>query len=91
VADDGLAAIDILKRRPGNIDLILLDLSMPGMSSEEALPELRTIRPGVRVILSSGYSEAGDDDVPGATGIRLFTEAVHIGGAGEGTRGIGVR
>jgi PAS domain S-box-containing protein len=58
VADDGLAAIDILKRRPGNIDLILLDLSMPGMSGEEALPELRKIRPGVRVILSSGYSEA---------------------------------
>ena len=28
------------------------------MSGEEALPELRKIRPGVKVVVSSGYSEA---------------------------------
>ena len=58
VADGGLAAIDILKRHPGNIDLAVLDLSMPGMSGEETLPELRKIRPEVKVFVSSGYSEA---------------------------------
>ena len=57
VADGGLAAIDVLKRYPGKIDLALLDLSMPGMSGEEALPELRKIRSDVKVIVSSGYSE----------------------------------
>jgi len=58
VADGGLAAIDILKRHPGKIDLALLDLSMPGMSGEETLPELKKIRPDVKVLVSSGYSEA---------------------------------
>jgi CheY-like chemotaxis protein len=58
VADDGLAAIDIFKRHPGNIDVAVLDLSMPGMSGEETLPELRKIRPDVKVLVSSGYSEA---------------------------------
>jgi DNA-binding NarL/FixJ family response regulator len=31
---------------------------MPGMSGEEALPELRKIRPGIKVVISSGYNEA---------------------------------
>ena len=53
-----MAANDILKRRPVTSTVILLDLSMPGMSGEEALPELRKSRPGVKVILSSGDSEA---------------------------------
>jgi two-component system, cell cycle sensor histidine kinase and response regulator CckA len=58
VADDGPAAIDILKRRPVKLDLAVLDLSMPGMSGEETLPELRKIRPEMKVLVSSGYSEA---------------------------------
>ena len=41
IAYGGLAAVDILRRHPGKIDLAVLDLSMPGMSGEETLPELR--------------------------------------------------
>ena len=58
LAGDGLEAIDILKRHPGDIALVVLDLSMPGMSGEEVLPEIRKIRPRVKVVLSSGYNEA---------------------------------
>ena len=57
VADGGLAAIDVLKRHPGEIAAVVLDLSMPGMSGEEALPEILKIRPGAGVLVSSGYSE----------------------------------
>jgi len=58
LADSGLAAIDVFKREPRPISLVLLDLSMPGMSGEEVLPELRRIRPEVKVVVSSGYAEA---------------------------------
>lgn len=58
LADSGLAAIDVFRRHPGEIALVILDLSMPHMSGEEALPELRKIRPEVRVVVSSGYSES---------------------------------
>ena len=58
LADGGLAAIDAFKRHPGEIALVVLDLSMPNMSGEEALPELRKIRSEVKVVVSSGYSEA---------------------------------
>ncbi len=58
LASDGLEAIDILKRHPGGISLVVLDQSMPGMSGEEVLPELRRVRPGINVVVSSGYNEA---------------------------------
>ena len=58
LAESGLAAIDVCRRHPGDIALVVLDLSMPHMSGEEALPELRKIRPDVKVLVSSGYSEA---------------------------------
>jgi signal transduction histidine kinase len=57
VADSGLEALDVLRRHPGDIALVILDLSMPRMSGEEALPEFRKIRPQVKVVVSSGYSE----------------------------------
>jgi PAS domain S-box-containing protein len=58
LADSGLAAIDVFKRHDGEITLVILDLSMPGMGGEEALPELRKIRRDVKIVVSSGYSEA---------------------------------
>ena len=58
LAESGLAAIDVVKRHPGDIALVVLDLSVPGMGGEEVLPELRKIRPNATVIVPSGYSEA---------------------------------
>jgi len=58
LAESGLAAIDLLRKDPRDIALVVLDLSMPRMSGEELLPELRKIRPAVNVLVSSGYSES---------------------------------
>jgi CheY-like chemotaxis protein len=57
IADSGPAAIDIFKRHPHRIDLVILDLSMPVMSGSDALPQLRKLRPSVKIVVSSGYSE----------------------------------
>ena len=56
-AESGRAAIEIFNSHPGEIAAVLLDLSMPGMSGDEALPELLRIRPEVKIVVSSGYSE----------------------------------
>jgi PAS domain S-box-containing protein len=58
LAESGPAAIDLLRRDPGDIALVVLDLSMPRMSGEEALPELRKVRPEIKILVSSGYSES---------------------------------
>lgn len=58
LADSGLAAIEVFRQHPAEIALVILDLSMPHMSGEETLPELRKIRREVKVMVSSGYSQA---------------------------------
>jgi PAS domain S-box-containing protein len=56
-AANGRTGLDLFQERRSEIDLILLDLSMPGLSGEETLTQLRQIDHSVRVILSSGYNK----------------------------------
>jgi PAS domain S-box-containing protein len=56
-APDGRAAVEIFAARTSEIDVVLLDLTMPLMSGDEALEAMRCIRPDVRAVLTSGYSE----------------------------------
>jgi len=57
-AANGQEAVELFRQRAGQMEGVLLDMSMPVMSGEEALRHLKEIRSDVRVILSSGYDEA---------------------------------
>jgi len=56
-ANNPLAAIDIFKKLPTDIHLIITDIMMPLMKGTELIQALRTIRPDVKIIAISGYSE----------------------------------
>ena len=56
-AANGFEGVALYQENRTNIDVVLLDLSMPGLSGEETLSELHRIDPNVQVVLSSGYSE----------------------------------
>lgn len=55
-AESGRSACEIYSRKSGDINCVLLDLIMPGLSGLDTYARLKDINPGVRVILSSGYS-----------------------------------
>jgi len=55
-ADDGREAVEIFKKTPG-ISFVILDLTMPHMDGEQCFRELRLLKPDVKVIMSSGFSE----------------------------------
>ncbi len=55
-AADGLQAVDSYRERGKEIDLVLMDLTMPHMDGAEAFGELRRLNPDIRVVLASGYS-----------------------------------
>ena len=57
VAEHGAKALEMLERDPDEFGVILLDLTMPVMDGEETFQAMRELRPGVRVLLSSGYNE----------------------------------
>ena len=56
-AEDGLVALEQVRRRGRDISLVLLDMTMPHMGGEAAFREMRQLRPDIRVVLSSGYNE----------------------------------
>ena len=56
-AEDGDRAIEVFKQHADSIDVVLLDMAMPGKSGDEVLQEIAAIRPDARVIVSSGFIE----------------------------------
>ena len=57
LAEDGQSALDLFREMSGRVGIVLLDMTMPGISGEETLRQLHLIRPGVPVLLTSGYNE----------------------------------
>lgn len=57
LASDGLEAVEIFKQKHHEIDLVLLDLTMPRMNGEDAFYEMQKIDGQVPVVLTSGFSE----------------------------------
>lgn len=56
-ATNGQQALETYRKLRSKIELILLDLSMPGLSTIETLAQLSEINPHVRILLLSGYGE----------------------------------
>lgn len=57
-AANGEAAINLVQNTDAHIDLLLTDMLMPAMSGVELSAQLKKLRPGLKVLLMSGY--AGD-------------------------------
>ena len=54
-ARDGATGVDLFQAHAAEIDIVLLDLTLPGMSGREILEKVRKIRPGIKVVLSTAY------------------------------------
>ena len=68
-AADGPSALRQFEENGDTVDLVLLDISMPGMTGDQVLCRLREIDPGVPVVISSGYSFAASvEDLVGTPG-----------------------
>lgn len=54
-ARNGLEALELLQAHGAEVDLVLLDLTMPVMGGPETFEKLRELRPDIRVVVMSGY------------------------------------
>lgn len=58
-ASSGEDALQIYAHKPGEIDLVIMDIGMPGMGGHKCLQEMIRMNPAAKVIISSGYSVNG--------------------------------
>jgi len=71
-ADGGDAALEILRRRGAEIDLVLLDLTMPGKRGPQVVAALRAFLPELPVLITSGYSEESVTHAAWAQAVQGF-------------------
>ncbi len=73
-ANDGKEAIDVFKKHADDINLVLMDMTMPQLSGDEAFKQIQAYRPDIRVILSSGYSEREATQKFNYSGLSAFLQ-----------------
>ena len=56
-ARDGQEGVELFRKHKDQIDLVLLDYTMPVMGGEEALRRIKELQPDAKVLLSSGFNE----------------------------------
>lgn len=71
---DGAEAVALFSQKWKEIDLVILDMIMPGMGGKETFLKMKRIHPEVNVILSSGYSISGEAEVIMNLGVRKFIQ-----------------
>ena len=59
LAGSGIDGINLYRRMKDDIALVVLDMIMPKMGGQEVFQALRNIEPEVRILICSGYSQAG--------------------------------
>jgi CheY-like chemotaxis protein len=57
---------------PGDFDVVITDMAMPGLTGEQLAEKIRQIRPDIPVILGTGYSERIDPEKARDLGIQGF-------------------
>jgi CheY-like chemotaxis protein len=56
-AGDGTEAVALFEERGEEVEMAILDVVMPGMGGREAYERMQELRPGLKVLFASGYSE----------------------------------
>ncbi|MBU2454828.1 MAG: response regulator, partial [Proteobacteria bacterium] len=71
---DGQQAFDEFKTAPDQYDLIITDMTMPKMTGNELAVNVLKIRPGLPIVLCTGYSDRITEDTALGIGIRRFVQ-----------------
>ena len=57
-AANGWEAVEACRENPGGIDLVVTDIGMPVMDGYAACQKLKELRPGLPIVITSGFGDA---------------------------------
>ncbi len=73
-ARDGAEAVDLFKEKAPWIDLVILDLGLPGISGELVFREMREIKANANILIASGYLEHSMKSELYKSGVKEFIQ-----------------
>lgn len=80
-AEDGQAALQAMSAEPAAIDVLVTDVDMPGLDGIALAGRARALKPGLRVLLISGFADGlGRAQELGSAGVRTLLKPASIEG-----------
>jgi CheY-like chemotaxis protein len=76
-AGDGVQALELFAQHGQEVSLALLDVTMPRLGGSAVVRELRRQRPGIKILLSSGYTGAEGEELTALQGVELLRKPYH--------------
>jgi PAS domain S-box-containing protein len=73
-AQDGAEAMDLFKEKAPWIDLVILDLGLPGISGELVFREMTEIKPEANILIASGYLDHSMKSELYKSGVKEFIQ-----------------
>ncbi len=70
--NDSTEALKLFSQSRDQFDIVVTDMTMPGMTGTDLAAEIRKIRPEIPIILCTGYSESATADMAAEMGIQEF-------------------
>lgn len=74
IADSGQKALDMIYKKGDEIDLVILDLIMPGLDGSKVFDQVKETQPQMPILLSSGYAINGQADAIMKRGCNGFIQ-----------------
>ena len=74
VRTSSVEALEAFDAQPDRFDLVITDMTMPNMTGLELAKEIIRTRPGLPVILCTGFSETATADAAKAAGVKEFIQ-----------------
>jgi len=74
LAGSGPEAVELYRERQEEIGVVVLDLLMPDMDGGEVYRAIKAINPGVKAVLTSGYSRGGQANELLEEGIQVYVQ-----------------
>ena len=67
-----IEALEAFRDSPDKFDLVITDMAMPNMPGDKLAVELTKIRPGIPILLCTGFSETMSEDKAASMGIKGY-------------------
>ncbi len=65
-------ALEVYKKNPNKFDMVLSDMSMPGMTGDQLAYEIKKIKPNMPVVICTGFSERINKEKAQEIGVNGF-------------------